>query len=108
MCLYDGVCFGPSKKEFVLRKIFRRLLTYAYLYLCNMSVKHIMKYSAVKYMIEDILHYFLKNKKIKLVSEDTIHNQLIYEENLFINKLGNKTTKYTMSELQTVRGFQLK
>lgn len=82
-CLFDGVEFGSYHREFVLRKIFRRLLTYLYLYLNKGKVEQVFNRPIIKTMISDILIYFGKKKH----DANIIHNQMIKEEELFIGKL---------------------
>lgn len=84
-CLFDGVEFGSYNKEFVLRKIFRRLLSHLYIYLNNGRIEPMFNKPIVKAMISDILIFFGKKKHDAI----TIHNQLIKEEELFLGKLAH-------------------
>lgn len=85
VALFDGVEFGSNEREFVLRKVFRRLLTFMYLYLNNGKVEQLFNKSLVKSMITDILCYFGKKKH----NADIIWNKLIDEEKLFIGKVSH-------------------
>jgi alanyl-tRNA synthetase len=83
--LYDGVEFDGSGRGHVLRKIFRRMLTYTYLYLNDFKVEQLMIRPITLGIISDILNYQLKythdGKKIQ--------EQLIAEERMFIGVLQN-------------------
>jgi alanyl-tRNA synthetase len=81
--LFEGVSFGSSEREFVLRKIYRRMLTYIYLYLNDGEIKEIFFHPLIKIMITDILNYFGKKNH----NSDEIWKQLIDEEKLFIGKI---------------------
>ena len=83
IALFDGVEFGSYEREFVLRKIFRRLLTHLYLYLNNGLIEQVFTKPIVKAMISDVLCYFGKKKH----NADEIWTKLINEEKLFIGKL---------------------
>jgi alanyl-tRNA synthetase len=83
IALFDGVEFGSYEREFVLRKIFRRLLTHLYLYLNNGLIEQVFTKPIVKAMISDVLCYFGKKKH----DADVIWTKLINEEKLFIGKL---------------------
>ena len=83
VALFDGVEFGSNGRDFVLRKIFRRLLTYFYLYLNNSVVQPITNHPIFVGLIDDILNYHLKMKH----NTEIIHNQLMDEEKLFIGKI---------------------
>ena len=64
ICLFDGVRFGMHGREFILRKVMRRLLINYYLHLNNMKVEYIMPKSIIK---SNIMHDKLFIKKgIKL------------------------------------------
>ena len=83
--LYDGVEFDGAGRGHVLRKIFRRMLTYTYLYLNDLKVEQLMVRPITLGIISDILNYQLKythdGKKIQ--------EQLIAEERMFIGVLQN-------------------
>lgn len=85
VALYDGVEFGPNGREYVLRKIFRRLLTYTYLYLMDKNVSHIMGNQLIRPLVEYVLTYF--KKKIDVGTVDDIIMKLIIEEKGFIGKI---------------------
>ena len=84
-------------REYVLRKIFRRLLTYYYLYLNNFVVEPIItqKHSLVAQMVDDILLYHLKKKRTgKFMDEDGMTNILEHEEHSFIDKIRHTSRKF--------------
>jgi alanyl-tRNA synthetase len=85
VALYDGVEFGPNGREYVLRKIFRRLLTFTYLYLMDKTVSHIMDNQLVGSMVEYILAYFKKKISVDTFTEIVV--KLITEEKGFIGKI---------------------
>lgn len=105
VALFDGVKFGPSQREYVLRKIFRRLLTYFYVHLCKCRIIPRMNHPMVKCMISDILNFYLKKKH----DADKIWNQLIIEENLFIGKIRHIPRKFEkhMRELDNNRDLTI-
>lgn len=90
IALHQGVKFDCHGREGVLRKIFRRLLTYSYLYLMNRTVRPIMSHPLIRSMITDILNYFLE----KTHDGEGIWKQMIDEEHLYIGKLLPIRTKY--------------
>lgn len=83
LALFDEVKFGFYDREYVVRKIFRRMLTNIYLYLLNGTVSPIFGKPNVKLMISDILNYFGKRKH----DPDMIWKQMMDEEKLFIGKI---------------------
>lgn len=85
VALFDGVEFGCNKREFVLRKIFRRLLIYFYLYLNRYTIEMCFGHPLVKALIKSILDYHLKRRH----DVDKIHQKLIEEERLFVGMLTN-------------------
>lgn len=74
--LFDGVEFDAKGRGNVLKKIFRRALIYAYVYLNDGKLEPLMNRDAVRGMITDVLSYFLKFKhdvndiQIKLMAEE--------------------------------------
>lgn len=88
--LFDGVEFGCHEREFILKKIFRRALTYSYLYLCGYVISPMMGHPAVRCMISDVLAYYLKKKN----DSDEIWKKLIEEEMTFIGKIRFVKRKY--------------
>ncbi len=91
VALFDGVKFGTNHREFVLRKIFRRLLTYMYLYLNNNKIEQRFTHPLVKSMISDIMIFHLKKKH----DADAIWKSLITEEKLYIGRLRFVNRKVT-------------
>lgn len=89
--LYDGVGFDCTGRGYVLRKIFRRMLTYTYLFLNNGTVEQLMTKPIVLGIIDDILNYQLKYKH----DEYALREQLIVEERLFLGSLQNFQRKMT-------------
>lgn len=90
ICLHHGLDFGSNGRNFVLKKIFRRLLTYTYLYLNNCEVKFMMTHNAIKSLVSDILDYYLERK----YDVTMIINKMIYEEKIYIDKLKYIKVKY--------------
>lgn len=85
IALFDGVDFDGSGRGHVLRKIFRRLMTYFYLYLNNGVIEQTMNRPIVLGVITDILNYHLK----KVHDNVAIREKLIAEEKLFCGSLQN-------------------
>ena len=83
--LYDGVVFDCTGRGHVLRKIFRRLLTYTYLYLNNGTIEQLMTRPIILAIIDDILRYQLKYKH----DEHALREMMIAEERLFLGCLQN-------------------
>lgn len=90
VAIFDGAKFDVSGRGFILRKIFRRLLTYLYLYLNNYTIEHLISKPIVKGIIADVLNYFLYRKH----DYNKIHEDLINEERLFLNILYNSQRKF--------------
>ena len=90
MCLYHGVEFDSTKRGFILRKIFRRLLTYSYVNLLKCNIKPIMNHLAIKGLISGILNYFLQRKH----DADIIWKKLIEEEIEYYDKIRTTKSKY--------------
>lgn len=91
ICLYQGVDFDCNKRGAIIRKIYRRMMTYLYLYLNNGLVEPKMNKSQVFGLIKDILNYFLFEITDTAKPETilNIQNKLIEEEKLHIGKLQN-------------------
>lgn len=89
VALFDDVEFDATKRGFVLRKIFRRMMTYVYIYLNNNKVEHLMIKPIIKGLIHDILCYGLKKQH----DYNVIQQKLIDEEHMFIGKLRNVKAK---------------
>lgn len=90
VALFDGVEFGHTDRGHVLKTIFRRLLTYYWLYLNSFVIQPVMGHSLVKCLIEDILNYHQK----KNYNIDTIQELLIEEEGHYIDRLRNIPSKF--------------
>lgn len=88
--LFDGVKFGANDREHVLKKIFRRALTFYYVHLNNKKTEPIMNKKIIRSLISDVLDYFLKKKH----DVDDIQKQLIDEEQLYLGKVYNAKMKY--------------
>jgi alanyl-tRNA synthetase len=85
VALFDGVDFDGTGRGHVLRKIFKRLMTYYYIYLNNNVVEQTMNRPIVLGIITDILNYHLK----KIHDNLAIREKLIAEERLFCGSLQN-------------------
>ncbi len=89
IALFQGVEFDCNKRGFVLRKIFRRLLTYGYIHLKD-KVEEIFDHPSTKCLISDILDYYLFKKH----DANIIWKQLIKEEQLYLGKIKTCDRKY--------------
>lgn len=87
---YQGIEFNAHGRGFVLRKIFRRLLTYYYIYLAGGNISPIMHQKEINLLISRILNYFL----INICDVDLIQNKFITEEKLALDKWTSINTKY--------------
>lgn len=92
IALFDGVDFDSTGRGHVLRKIFRRLLTYMYMYLNNGVVKQMMDRPIVFGIITDILNYHLKHVHNNVI----LREKLIAEERLFLGCLQNFKQKMVL------------
>lgn len=114
VALFQGVVFEPYGRGYVMRKIFRRLLCYYYIFLADGMIKPIMQNVEIKSLISRVLDYFLFFKH----DADGIQKQMIEEEKLAINKWKNVKVKYNkynkqykgnvekvMEKLKTVDGI---
>lgn len=88
--LFDGVAFGNNGKNHILKKVFRRSLTYYYVHLNNKTAEPIMHKPIIKCMITDILSYFLKMKH----DSNQIQNYLMEDEKLYLGKIYNSKKGY--------------
>lgn len=88
--IYQGVEFDAHHRGFILRKIFRRLLTYYYVYLANGSIEPIMAKPEIKLIISHVLNYFLFGKH----DADLIQKKFIEEEKLALGKWSSINVKY--------------
>jgi alanyl-tRNA synthetase len=93
---YQGVDFDCNKRGAVLRKIYRRMMTYMYLYLNNGLVEPIMMKSQVFALIKQVLNYFLFEITDDFKPETivAIQQKFIEEEKLHIGKLQNVRIQY--------------
>lgn len=90
VALFQGVVFEPYGKGYVMRKIFRRLLCYYYIFLADGLIKPVMHNAEIKSLITRVLDYFL----FFTHDADSIQKQMIEEEKLAINKWKNIKVKY--------------
>jgi alanyl-tRNA synthetase len=90
IALFQGLNFGCFNREFILRKIFRRMMMHMYLYLYNTIVKPTMNQQVIKALISHILSHFLWFQH----DVEDIQKKLVEEEKLYIGKLYNIKTKY--------------
>ena len=90
IALYHGVDFDCNKRGFILRKIFRRLLTKLYLHLNNFTIEEKFSSLLIPNLISDLLNYWLE------FTHDTklIHDKLIKEEKLYVGLLSSLKVKY--------------
>jgi len=88
--VYQGVEFDAHHRGFILRKIFRRLLTYYYVYLADGLVSQIMNQKEIGLIISRILNYFLIGKH----DVDLIQKKFIAEEKLALDKWTSIHIKY--------------
>jgi alanyl-tRNA synthetase len=115
VCLLQDVSFDANKRGFVLRKIYRRMLTHIYVDLLG-TIKCTMNNPIIKQLIQDILNYFL----FKSVSDEEIitkiWTKMIAEEEYFVMKIGSLDKRYaklakkmnydnTVNELKTKYGY---
>lgn len=89
VALYQGVEFDSNKRGFVLRKIFRRLLTHGYIHLKG-NIEPIFNHPSVRCLISDILNYYLFKKH----DADIIWEQLVKEEQKYLGKIQTCDRKY--------------
>jgi len=87
--LLDGVEFSFEGRGSVLRKIMKRMLTYVYLYLNQMTIEHLMQRPIIKGVTYDVLNYHMK----RIYDLNQIHEQLIEEEKKYFGVLRNLHSK---------------
>ena len=88
--VYQGIEFDAHGRGFILRKIFRRLLTHYYVHLANGHISSIMNKDEIKIIISHVLNYFLfGNHDVNI-----IQNKFIVEEKLALNKWRSIHTKH--------------
>jgi len=85
VALFDSVIFDGTGRGHVLRKIFRRLMTYYYLYLNDYTIEQTMNRPIILGIISDILNYHLK----RVHDNVSIQKILIDEEIQFYGHLQN-------------------
>jgi alanyl-tRNA synthetase len=90
MCLFDGVKFGMHGREFILRKVMRRLLINYYLHLNEMKVEYVMCSPIIKSLISHILCYHGKKQH----DADALQKLLVDEEKLFVGIIQHAEKKY--------------
>jgi alanyl-tRNA synthetase len=88
--VFQGVEFDAHGREFVLRKIFRRLLEYYYIYLAKGRMAPIMGFGEIRLIITHVLNHFLFGKH----DVDIIQNKFIEEEKLALDKWNCIHIKY--------------
>lgn len=116
ICLFQGIKFDANKQGFVVRKIYRRMLTYMYVYLLgHVSCK--MNSLLIQNLIKEILAYYLFfTVDINVIND--IWQKMILEEELFASKVGSLVAKYnkiikkksrddTIKELKNSYGYDL-
>jgi alanyl-tRNA synthetase len=97
VALFQGVTFDSHGKEFVLRKIFRRLLFNYYIYLNDCHVKCVSEHHIMPALITEILNYYLFKKhnaqslRNIMATEEKMVIGNIYRLHLLNNELKNET-----------------
>lgn len=87
ICLFQGINFGANGREYILRKIFRRMLTNIYI---HFEFKKIMNHMIIPCLITEILSHHLYT----IHDSSKISNLLIEEEILYYNSLVTSESKY--------------
>jgi len=82
VAVFQGVKFDSHGRGYILRKIFRRLLVYYYMFLANGSMTPIMKNKEINILISRILNYFL----FYTHDANIIQEKFIKEEKLALDK----------------------
>ena len=101
IALFDGVDFACTGRGSVLRKIFRRLMTYYYVYLNDCLIEQSMNRPIILAIITDILNYHLKRNHDNVA----IRSKLIEEERLFCGILQNiKNNAKTVLQTNEIDG----
>lgn len=117
ICLYQRVKFDCNKQGFVLRKIFRRMLTNIYVHLTK-NISPVLNNPLVIEMIKNILSYYLINNYESGVEPIDIWKMMVEEEDYFVNKISSLKKKYdsirkknshddTLIILKTSHGYDL-
>lgn len=90
IAVFQGVEFDSHGRGFILRKVFRRLLTYYYVYLAEGLMTPIMHNREINLVITKILNYFLFSQH----DANLIQNKFIEEEKLALDKWSSIHIKY--------------
>jgi len=92
IALYQGANFGQNGKEFVLKKIFRRILNNIYINsnLLN-ETRLITQHNCFKSLIIEVLNFYLIKKNI---DDEMILNKLTTEEKYYKSTLQTTLIKY--------------
>ncbi|MBA42958.1 MAG: hypothetical protein CMF62_02975 [Magnetococcales bacterium] len=101
--LFQDVEFNTTGRGNILRKIFRRMLSYLYCYHNNFNIEPIMNKPIIKAIITDILNYFLLYKH----DSSEIQTKLILEEKLFLNILFNLRKKIECLKDYDINNYEL-
>lgn len=88
--LYHNADFDCNKRGFILRKIFRRLLTNMYIHLNNYTIEQKFNNPIIACLITQILNFWLEYKH----DSSIIHQKLIAEEKLYLGKISSMDKKY--------------
>jgi alanyl-tRNA synthetase len=90
LAIYDGVLFDCVGRGFILRKIFRRLLTNYYVYLNDCIVESVTKHHVMCALITEVLNFHDLYKH----NSEEIRNILHTEELLYIGKINKFKNGY--------------
>lgn len=90
IALYHGVDFDCNKRGHIVRKIFRRLLTYMYLYLNDYTITQKFTSPLISSMVSDLLNYWLEYKHDSKI----ICDKMIKEEKKYVDSLNGLKIKY--------------
>lgn len=115
VCLLQDVAFEGTGRGFVLRKIYRRMLTHMYLNLLG-CVKRVMMNPLVGNLIRDVLNYYLFKNVTDEALKSKIWDKIIAEEEMFVMKISSLKSKYnkirkiknhedTVKNLKTKHGY---
>jgi len=104
LCLHQDVDFDATKRGFVLRKIFRRLLANLYIHLNNCVIKQSMNKQLIDCLISDVLNGFgFRDYDVKKIKD-----KLIQEELTYINRLKSLKSKYKKYKKDNLSDEQIK
>lgn len=90
IALYHGVEFDCNKRGHIIRKIFRRLLAYMYLYLNNYTITPKFTNLLIPNLVSDLLGYWLEYKHDSKI----ICDKMIKEEKKYVDSLNGIKIKY--------------